>query len=354
MTQRLILLLTALTLLPACDELLGGDDGTPLVVATDQGRVIRLNATDDEAAQAWTADIPSSSAVTLLVSGSDVYAASGTQLNAFDLETGEARWSAPHAFEVTVVNVVGPIDGALFALTFDDLVALNASTGEELWRQDLNLVLVGAADEALVASGGTLVLGGDPIRRIDPATGDELQAYDTPDSDVRALGIEGGAVFAGLADGLVSLDASSLAEGWRVGASGQVDNLALGGGTVLYSVLGGGIAAASSSDGSSLGAAEDGEIFQHVAIDGARFLGVRADGLLAAWDSTAFADCTLDGECATAWEVPGSSATVDALAVGSDAVYYSSGGVLDAVIGADGGSLWTYQADGNVVAVVVP
>lgn len=350
MTRHMLLFLITATLLPACEDVLGGDT-TPLLVATDQGRVIRLDANDEAATQAWTAEIPSGAAAKVLVSAGTVFAASGDQVAAFDLETGAARWSTPRSFGVTVVNVVGPIDGAIFALTFEDLVAVDAATGEEQWR--LDLILADAADEAMAASAGRLVLAGDPIRSIDPATGTELQVYDTPDSDIRALAIDGGAVYAGLADGLVSLDASTLVERWKVDSTAQVDNLALGGGSVLYSVLGGGIAAVSSG-GAAEGAAEDGEIFQHVAVDGDLFLGVRADGLLAAWDSTAFADCTLSAACPTAWEVPGSSATVDALAVGTDAVYYSSGGVLEAVTSAGGGSLWTYQAEGNVVAVVVP
>jgi outer membrane protein assembly factor BamB len=352
--RRSIQLLLVLSLLPACDSISGFfDDAVPLVIATSNGRVARLDATDEEASPVWDAEIPPSSAVTLLVSGGDVYAASGSQLQAFDLETGGTLWTAPADFGVTVVNVVGPLGGALFALTFDDLVAVDAATGVELWRQDLNLTLTDAADEAMVAGGGALVLGGDPIRSLDPATGDVLATFDTPDSDVRALVLSGGAVLAGLADGLVSLDPSSLSLGWRLDAPDQVDNIAGGGGSVLYSVLGGGIAAATDA-GAPAGAAEDGEIFQHVAVDGDRFLGVRADGLLVAWDRAAFADCTAAAACASLWEVPGSSATVDALAVGGDAVYQASGGILEAIIGADGGALWDYQTDGDVVAVVVP
>ncbi len=352
--RRWFLLLIALGLLAGCDGLLGeGEDTVLVVVATDGGRLIRLNASDEEANQAWSAELPASSAVRLLVSGADVFAASGTQLAGFDLDSGAALWTAPHDFGVTVVNVVGPIDNLLFALTFDDLVAIDLANGDEVWRQDLNLTLTDAADEALVAAGGALILGGSPIRSIDPATGDVLATFDTPDSDIRALAIEGGSVFAGLADGLVALDAVSLSQEWRVDAAAQVDNLALGGGSVLYSVLGGGIAAVSTG-GADEGAAEDGEIFQQLAVDGERYLGVRADGLLAAWDRTAFASCTVAADCPVLWEVPGTSATVDALAVGSNAIYYANGGILDAVIRGDGGSLWTYQTDGNVVAVVVP
>jgi outer membrane protein assembly factor BamB len=351
--MRSILLLLALSLLSACDGLFGEDPTTALVVATDQGRLVRLDATDDETSQLWSAEIPASSTVSLLVDGGTVYAASGSELAAFDLESGDPKWSAPHAFGVTVVNVAGPLSGAVFALTFDDLVAVDAATGEEIWRQDLNLTLTDAADEALVAGGGTLILGGDPIRRLDPGTGAELEVYDTPDSDIRALQLLDGTVYAGLADGIVALDASTLIEQWFVAAPNQVDNLHAAGGSVLYSVLGGGVAAASTL-GAAAGAAEDGEIFQHVAIDGDQFLGVRADGRLVAWEREPFSACTATADCTRAWEVDGSSATSDALAVGDDAVYFSSGGILEAVASIGGAELWMYQTEGSVVAVTVP
>lgn len=354
MVRRPLMLLLAATSLTACDGFFElGDDGVPLIVATDRGRVARLDAGEDEATEAWAADVPDSSTVDILVDSQEVYVAAGDEVAAFDLSTGSAVWTAPHSFGVTVVRLAGPIDGILFALTFDDLVALDVASGDELWSQDLNLTLTDAADEALVADADTLVLGGDPIRSIDPTTGDVLQEFDAPDSDIRALELSGGVVYAGLADGLVALDSGSLTESWRIDTSAQVDNLTLGAGAVLYSILGGGLAAASLG-GAPGGAAADGEIFQHVAVADSQYLGVRADGLLAAWDSEAFGGCSLGGDCATAWEVPPGSATVDALAVGTDAIYYPDGGILEAVASADGGALWSYQFDGNVVAAVAP
>ena len=353
--MRRLAVLALLLPLTACDLLLDDPaDGAPVYVGTDAGAIVRLAVGEEESTPLWSSPIEESAAVVVLARGEDVYASSGDEVLALDAGTGDPVWPERRRLGDTITNLAGPVDGLLFALTFNHLFAVESGNGEIAWQKDLSFELTDVSDGALAAEDGMVVLGGNPIRRLDPANGDVLASYPSGDSNIRQLRIAGGQAVAGLADGLVSLSLPGLAESWFVATPDQVDNVAIDGDTVAYSILGGGIAAVDAGAAAAAGAAEDGEIFQHVATSEGLILGVRADGALSAWDVGPFASCTLAASCEADWVVDAANATVHALAVSDPDVFLANGAVLDRIGLADGSDLGSWQTEGAVVAIDVP
>ncbi len=353
--MRRLALLALLIPLTACDGFFDDPpEGATLFVGTDAGEIVRLSVGEEESTALWTSEIEASATVVVLARGGDVFASSGQEVLGLDAETGEAIWTERVLLGDTVTNLAGPVEGLLFALAFNNLFALESGTGEIAWQKDLSFDLTDVSDGAIDAAEGSVVLGGNPIRRLDPSSGDVLDTYASGDSNIRQLRIAGGRALAGLPDGLVSLNLQGLGENWFIATADQVDNVAVDGATVVYSILGGGIAAASASGGAAQGAAEGDEIFQHVAAAEGLLLGVRADGALSAWDGTAFASCTADAECATEWLVDDANATAHALEVADPDVFLANGAVLSRIGLADGSDLGSWQTEGSVVAIDAP
>ncbi len=322
-----------------CGPILDDDDGEPAVVATNTGAVQRIGAAEELVSVLWSGTIDASSSVSILADGSDVFVGSGQEVRAFDDgDGGNEVWDPPVSFATEVVALAGPGGGNLFVLTIDSLVALNVADGSEVWRQDL-FDLGDPANDALAFGAGAVFLGGDPISRLDPATGDVTHTADGT-SQISDVVVDGNSVFVGGPDGVTAFGATSLGESWHHPTSGDVDALAVGNGTVLYSVFGGdGGMGALTSSGNPIGEAEPGEVFQTVAVAGSLLLGARADGTLVALDAA---------DLGEVWTAPGDS-TVWGLSTNAQTVFYATGGALDGLNLDDGSQLWDFAGNGDIV-----
>lgn len=336
-TRGLVSILLAL--LAGCDELPFDGDGDPVVVVTSTGEVQRLSAGDDSASALWTASIDSSNQVSIAADGSDLFVASGQEIGAWDRDSGEAIWDAPVAMETEVVALAGVGGGAVFARTFDALVALQAADGGEIWRLD-GLDLAGAADSALAYGSGAVFLGGSPMRRIDPASGG-VTDEEAGDQDTSEIAVGGSTLYAGMSSGVQAFGAAGLSFQWENPTADGVDHLSVGDDSVLYSVLGGGVGALTLG-GNPIGEAQDGEVFDALAISGNLLLAARTDGTLFAFD---------EAQVEEVWVVEDTQGTVWDLAVNDRTVFYAVDGVLEAINLEDAAALWTHNTDGNIVAV---
>ncbi len=333
------LILAPLLVATNCDPLLDDDDGEPLVIATSQGEVQRLSAGDELASSVWTADIDPSNAVSILAAGNDLFVASGQEVRAWDLESGDAVWDPPVSLATVAVALAGPGSGSVFVRTSDALVAFQVADGAEVWRLE-GLDLGDPSDDALVYGSGSLFLGGDPIMRIDPGTGAVLdEAAGSP--DISDLGVADGTLYAGTPTGVQAFSASSLAFQWEHETIDQVDNLVVGDISVFYSVLGGGVGAMTLS-GNPTGSAEDGEVFSVLAISNNLLLAGRSDGTLFAFDETDVSEVwALLTRTEAAWDLAASDASV----------FYAVEGILDGLNLEDAAQLWIHNPGGEVVAV---
>jgi hypothetical protein len=331
-----------LAALPACDDIVGGD-GEPLVVGTDSGNVVRLSGGDDSATVEWQGEIPAGAdRVALASDGQDVFAGAGREVHAFALDGGGAQlWDPPASLDDDVVALAGPDGSAVYAMTLTSIVALQVSDGAELWSVDLLLDLPGSADDALVYGDGALFLGGESIRKLDPASGAVTADFDTGtgDSNVSDVRVSGGTLFAGLVDGVLALSTGSLSEQWKVEA-GEVDNLELGESTILFSVLGAGLHAVTTG-GADVGSSGTEDVYEAVAAGGGMLLGAQGDGTLDAFAADGFG---------AAWNLSGQT-PVRGLAANDQTAFFASGGTVDAVNLSDGAEIWSWAPDGEPVAL---
>jgi len=338
------LLCSLLPTLGACDAFSIDDDGEPFAVATDQGAVLALSGGTDSAALLWEAEVAASSRASIVADGSGLYVGSGQEVEALGRDSGAALWAAPATLVGVVVALAGPGDGAVYAMTLDGtLCAINTADGATRWSVDLLTTLPGSSDDALAFAGGSLLLGGDPIRSLDPADGSVRASYTSGDSYVSDMAVVGGTLFAGLADGVVALDLSSLEEQWRHGTEDEVDNLVASSTSVFYSVVGQGVGLLTTT-GNPVGVAGGDGVFEALAMSSDNLLlGARSDATLFAWDESTLAE---------QWSVSASNTPVQGLVTTTLSAFYANGGYIDGVTLEDGSSLWTYQAPGSPVGML--
>jgi outer membrane protein assembly factor BamB len=346
-TRSLATLLSLCSLLPAlgaCDLFSVDDDGEPFAVATDQGSLLALRGGTDSAALLWEGQVAPSSRASIVADGSAVFVGSGQEVKALSRDGGAALWAAPAILVGDVVALAGPGDGAVFAMTLDGtLAAINTGDGATRWTLDLLVDLPGSSDDALAFAGGSLLLGGDPIRSLDPADGSVRAEYPSGDSYVSGMVVVGGTLFAGLADGVVALDLSSLAEQWRHGTEDEVDNLVASSTSVFYSVVGQGVGVLTTT-GNPVGVAGGDGVFEALAMSSDNLLlGARSDATLFAWDESTLAE---------QWSVSASNPPVQGLVTTTLSVFYANGGYIDGITLEDGSSLWSYQAPGSPVGML--
>ncbi len=124
-------------------------------------------------------------------------------VHAFDLETGNPRWTAPGFVDRDIRPIV--TDGMLLIVgssSVKRLVALNPADGREVWRLDTPL---GGAGALRLADGELIFLyAGGQIMSIDPKTGAVRWSRD----DVRGTyppALDSESVFVGGAEGLWAL-----------------------------------------------------------------------------------------------------------------------------------------------------
>ncbi len=335
----LVGLLALLPALSACGDFFGDDgdvEGDPFVLANDQGSVQALAGGDVSAALLWEGEIAPSATAVMVSDGDSLYVGSATQVVAFSQSTGAQQWAAPASLTGDAVALAGPGSGAVFAMTLDgSLSAINLLDGSISWTLDLLVDLPGSSDDALFFSEGVLFLGGDPIRALSPTDGSLLASYSTGDSYVSDLAVVGGAVFAGLADRVVALSSSSLEELWSHPTSDEVDNLVAGGGSVFFSVVGGGVHLLTDS-GNPVASAGGDSVFQALARSSRNLLlAARSDATLFAWDEVALEE---------QWSLTEADTPVQGLVASGSSVFYGNAGYVDGISASDGSSLWYYQA----------
>ncbi len=325
--------------LSACGDFFGDDDdveGDLFALANDQGNVQALAGGDVSAALLWEGEIAPSATAVMASDGDSLYVGSATEVVAFSQATGAQQWAAPATLTGDAVALAGPGGGAVYAMTLDgSLSAISVLDGSISWTLDLLVDLPGASDDALLYSDGVLFLGGDPIRALSPTDGSLLVSYSTGDSYVSDLAVVGGTLFAGLADRVVALSSSSLGELWSHPTSDEVDNLVAGGGSVFFSVVGGGVHLLTDSGNPVASAGGDG-VFQALARSSSNLLlAARSDATLFAWDEFALEE---------QWSLSEADTPVQGLVVSGSSVFYGNAGYVDGINASDGSSLWYYQA----------
>lgn len=342
MIKRILLLWALAALLASCGPIFDDDDGEPAVVGTSSGAVQRVAASEEGTRVVWSGAIDPSNNVRILSDGADVFVASGQEVKLFDDDSsGASLWDPPVAFATDVIAIAGPADGALFVLTDSALVAIEVSDGSERWNIDL-FDLGDPADDAIAVVGGALFLAGDPINRIDPATGDVTHSAAGTASISRLVG-ESGSVYVGGPSGVTAYAASTLSQSWHHDTDGSVEELAVSGGSVGYAIFGGsGGVGLLTTSGNPVGEAEPDEVFQALALGGSLLVGARADGTLVALD---------EADLSEVWTAPGDS-EVRGLSLNSQTIFYATGGVLDGINLDDGSHLYgPVSGDGSIIAV---
>ncbi len=334
-------LCSLLPTLTACEGFFGDDDdeGDLFALATDQGTVQVLSGGDVSTTLVWEGETAGSGTAVMASDGLALYVGSAQQVVAFSQATGAELWSAASALTGEVVALAGPGAGALYAMTLDgSLSAVDVADGSTLWTLDLLVDLPGASDDALIFADGFLVLGGDPIRVLEPSDGSVLASYATGDSYVSDLAVVAGTLFAGLADRVVALSLNSLGELWSHPTADEVDNLVAGGGSVFFSVLGGGVQLLTTSGNPVASAGDDG-VFEALARSSNNLLlGVRSDAALFAWDELALSEV---------WSVADADTPVRGLVTSGASVFYGNAGYVDGINASNGNSLWYYQPPGT-------
>jgi len=318
------------------------DDGTSFALATDEGALQLL--TGGNSSLLWDAEIAAASTASITSDGSSLFVGSGTEVNAFSQSSGAALWTSPVSLPGDVVALAGPGEGAVYAMTLDGtLSALAVADGALLWSVDLLVALPGSSDDALLFAAGSLLLGGDPIRNLDPADGSVRASYVSGDSYVSDMAVVGSTLYAGLANGVVALSVSSLSEQWRHDTEDEVDNLSVSSASVFYSVVGHGVGLLTTT-GNPVAVAGDDAVFEALAVSSENLLlGARSDGTLFAWDETALT---------SVWSVPDLSTPVQGLIIISDRVFYAHGVFVDGINLSGGESLWVYTSPGNPVGLL--
>lgn len=335
-------LAVALVLLTGCDFFpLPDDEGDPILVASDAGRLLRLSVTEESRTVTWSAAIESSNRVALEVDGPDLYVASGGTVQAFDLGSGTENWAAEVAQGDDVIDIAGPAGGQLYALTFNVLVALDPSSGAELWRRDLSEQL--ETWDRVAASGAGILLAGSNLSAVSASDGEELGALSI-DELTADVDFVGSTAIVGAVEGVLGIDPSDASERWRVPLPSDVTHIDVAGDVVAFAVFAGGLGLADGS-GSLLQRTADTESWQGVSLGDDSLVAARSDGQLV---SLATADFTEQ------WSVAADAAntTVADMARNGSSVFVALGGVLESVDALSGDRLWTYQTDGEVVRLL--
>jgi outer membrane protein assembly factor BamB len=157
----------------------------------------------------WKASLPGAGGV--IVGKDTVYA---NPASAFDLDTGERLWQAESGVEGSGGPALSASGDVLFAGSSGgsgSVAAFQASGGEEIWRTGLDGDGVKPGDR-LWADGDVVIapLLSDDIVGLDAETGEEVWRYTPPAPRLGNVTVEGGEVWFALQNGeLLALDAAS-------------------------------------------------------------------------------------------------------------------------------------------------
>ena len=234
-----------------------------------------------------------------------------------------------------VDQVVGLVsgDGRAYGLGFTALTAVDVATGAVAWTLDFtsqSVTNVSFADPVFAA--GSVYLGGDPVRKIDGATGLVEATYSTGDSEMLGLAAADSAVYIGTRNGIFALT-PDLVETWRHAPGEEVDRIAPTNVGVFYSQVGAGVGLVT-RQGGPVWNDDDGGVYEALVATENLVLGARLQGTLEAWTPS-------DG--VSAWTANETSSPVRGLAVSNSTVFFAGGGFVQGLDLTDGTVLWEWS-----------
>jgi outer membrane protein assembly factor BamB len=130
----------------------------------------------------------------------------GSNVAAYDLETGEELWKVEYDQPTIGPNGLAYEDGVVFGATNDAIFALDADSGEEVWKkkvldyefgvaegQNLGFTIQPAVRDGVLYLSEAAKAGGGRALAFDTETGDQLWAFDTTKEPRRDGTASGGA-----------------------------------------------------------------------------------------------------------------------------------------------------------------
>ncbi len=195
-----------------------------LYTGSGDGFLYALDAATGE--EYWRAPLNEAASRSPAVAGGVVYMGSADGvLHTFDSITGEPGWAL--RLEGGVVATTTIVDGVVYQNTFDGDVnhayALDAATGEELWRFDTASgqgFLPPAVGNGLVYLPST----DNTVYAVDAATGEPVWTFETGDQVSAAPALVGDTLYVGGRDqNVYALDAATGNELWRFTVEGEID-----------------------------------------------------------------------------------------------------------------------------------
>jgi len=313
------------------------DDDAGVVVLTSSGDVTAFSA--DGTSVAWTVAVGAVDFGDLLVDGGVVFVQTGgSTVVALDGADGVEVWSAE--IGGSAVGQLALLDDALFVQTADDVVALDADSGGELWAETY-----GGLSGAMATGEGALFLGGDPVRRLDVASGAEDASYDLGDPFVPGIGVTGGRVIVGGRFDVVSLQPDDLAEDWvHPLGDASTTGLTVDGGDVYVSTDNVGLYGFDAGDPTPFVHALDDTALDPPVADGGVVYVTESFGDLFAVDP-------VSGEPDWTWD--SSAEHRGGLAVRGATLYLADGSALVGIDADAGTASWEQSPGGTLVAVDV-
>jgi len=338
--RTFVALFLALPVLAGCDFLLPDDDdaGDPGLVGDANGTVYRLAAGIDSVSIDWTADVAAADTISFASVGDTIVVGAGAEVTGLDPTTGENLWSSAVVDQVVAMTSGG---GLAYALSFTALTALDPADGAVVWTQDFTVEgITGVSFAEPVFAGGGVILGGDPVRRFDGATGAPDGTYATGDTEMLGLAVDGGDVFVGGRSGIAGLS-SGLVEAWLRDTVEDVDRIVPTDAGIVYSQVGAGLSLIS-ADGSPGWSDDDGSVYDALAASEGLVIGARLQGTVHGWGSS-------DGT--QAWVTPDAASPVRGLGVSGATVLYAGGTFVRGLNPSDGSLLWEWSPAANPVGL---
>ena len=320
-------------LLPGCPfELIDPTEDAGVVVLTDDGDVVAFSL--DGSNIVWSDSVGSGSAGDLLVDGGYVFVAyEGSAVVAFDGADGTELWSAD--IGGTSRGRMAISGDSLFVQTADDVVALDADSGGNLWSWSYD-----GLSGAMATGEGSLYCAGDPVRRLEPSTGEETSTSYDAGQTVSDVAVSGGRVVIGGRYDVVSLT-SALSEDWVYPLDdASVSGISADLGDVYVSTDGDGLLAFEAADPSPFMTALGG-----LALDTPE----AADGMGYVTENYGDLYCLDGASGAEDWSWPTSNDLSGGVRVLGSTVYVADGSALVGLDADSGAADWEQSPGGSIL-----